>query len=253
LLRGWVSEDRQDLRVERAILQAAQEWESFGRDTGTLLKGARLAQAEEWSARHALELAEYASEFLRTSIASRDEEVQKEKARQQEQIDNAKRLRAEAEARALYSCFISYSTKDQEFAERLHGDLEANGVRCWFAPHDVRGGRKLNEQIDEAIRQHDKLLLILSRHSMSSSWVKTEVAKARDREEREKKQLLFPITLASFEDVKKWELFDADRGIDSAKEIREYFIPDFSNWMDHESYQTAFQRLVENLKAEANK
>ncbi len=71
----------------------------------------------------------------------------------------------------FYSCFISYSTKDQEFAERLHADLQAKGVRCWFAPHDMKGGRKLHEQIDEAIRLHDKLLLILSEHSMSSNWV----------------------------------------------------------------------------------
>jgi hypothetical protein len=34
-----------------------------------------------------------------------------------------------------YSCFISYSTKDQEFAERLHGDLQNKGVRCWFEKH----------------------------------------------------------------------------------------------------------------------
>jgi|SRR5271157_1419840 len=68
----------------------------------------------------------------------------------------------------FYSCFISYSTKDQEFAERLHADLQAKGVRCWFAPHDIKGGRKIHEQIDEAIRLHDKLLLILSEHSMSS-------------------------------------------------------------------------------------
>jgi hypothetical protein len=31
------------------------------------------------------------------------------------------------------------------------------------------------------------------------------------------------------------------------------FIPDFSNWKDHDSYQTAFQRLVKDLKAEASK
>jgi hypothetical protein len=35
-----------------------------------------------------------------------------------------------------------------------------------------------------------------------------------------------------------------------AREIREYFIPDFSNWKDHDSYQAAFQRLVSDLKAE---
>jgi hypothetical protein len=153
----------------------------------------------------------------------------------------------------FYSCFISYSTKDQEFAERLHADLQAKGVRCWFAPHDIKGGRKLHEQIDEAIRLHDKLLLILSEHSMSSNWVKTEIANARAREKQEGKQLLFPITLVPFEAIKPWKLFDADIGIDSAREIREYFIPDFSNWKDHDSYRTAFQRLVSDLKAEAGK
>ena len=82
----------------------------------------------------------------------------------------------------FYSCFISYSTKNQEFAERLHADLQAKGVRCWFAPHDIQGGKKIHEQIDEAIRLHDKLLLILSEDSMKSEWVKTELAKARKRE-----------------------------------------------------------------------
>ncbi len=93
----------------------------------------------------------------------------------------------------FYSCFISYSTKDQEFADRLYADLQAKGVRCWFAPHDIRGGRKIHEQIDEAIRLHDKLLLILSEDSMSSDWVQTEIAKARKREAQEKQQMLFPV------------------------------------------------------------
>jgi hypothetical protein len=66
----------------------------------------------------------------------------------------------------FYSCFINYSSKDQEFAERLHADLQSTVVRCWFAPHDVQGGRKLHDQIDQAIRIHERLLLILSAHSM---------------------------------------------------------------------------------------
>ena len=149
----------------------------------------------------------------------------------------------------FYSCFISYSTKDQDFADRLYADLQNKGVRCWFAPHDVQGGRKLHEQIDEAIRLHDKLLLILSPHSMESEWVKTEIAKARKRELRDQRRILFPIRLAPFETLRDWECFDADTGKDSAREIREYFIPDFSNWKDHDSYQEAFQRLIGDLKA----
>src|SRR6202035_3144656 len=39
-----------------------------------------------------------------------------------------------AQAIQHYSCFISYSTKDEEFARRLHADLQDKGVRCWFSP-----------------------------------------------------------------------------------------------------------------------
>jgi TIR domain/Pentapeptide repeats (8 copies) len=148
----------------------------------------------------------------------------------------------------FYSCFISYSSKDQEFAERLHEDLQNKGIRCWFAPHDVQGGRKLHEQIDQAIHVHERLLLILSSHSMNSEWVKTEIAKARQREVQEQRQVLFPVRLVPFEAIRTWECFDADTGKDSAREIREYFIPDFSNWKHHDAYQAAFQRLLRDLK-----
>jgi uncharacterized protein YjbI with pentapeptide repeats len=147
------------------------------------------------------------------------------------------------------SCFISYSSKDQEFAEHLYADLQNKGVLCWFSPHDIQGGRKLHEQIDEAIRIHERLLLILSAHSMQSEWVKTEIAKARQREVQEKRQVLFPMSLVSFEAIRNWECFDADTGKDSTREIREYFIPDFSNWKNHDAYQEAFQRLLRDLKA----
>ena len=149
----------------------------------------------------------------------------------------------------FYSCFISYSTKDQEFAERLYADLQASNVRCWFAPHDIQGGKKIHEQIDEAIRMHDKLLLILSPDSIASVWVETEIAKARRREVRDARRVLFPVRLVDFETLRDWECFDADTGKDSAREVREFFIPDFSDWKNHDSYQKAFQRLLMDLKA----
>jgi hypothetical protein len=93
-------------------------------------------------------------------------------------------------------------------------------------------------------------LLILSAHSMRSEWVKTAIAKARQREVREKRQVLFPVRLVSFKTVRAWTCFDADTGKDSAREIREYFIPDFSNWKNCDAYQEAFQRLLHNLKAD---
>jgi len=163
-------------------------------------------------------------------------------------------IRSMGRAIQFYSCFISYSSKDQLFAERLYADLQARGVRCWFAPPDVQGGKKLHEQIDRAIQMHERLLLILSPNSIHSEWVKTEIAKARKREMMEKRRMLFPVLLKiSYKELQEWECFDADTGKDSAREIREYYIPDFSQWESPEKYNEEFEKLVRDLKkAEAN-
>jgi hypothetical protein len=148
----------------------------------------------------------------------------------------------------FYSLFISYSTKDQAFADRLYADLQAKGVRCWFAPHDLLAGKKTHRQIDEAIRMYDKLLLILSPASMESEWVRTEIAIARKREKEQKKEVLFPIALCPFKRIQEWEYFDSDIGKDSAREIREYHIPIFTKWKtDQNAYQTEFDKLLKAL------
>jgi uncharacterized protein YjbI with pentapeptide repeats len=146
-----------------------------------------------------------------------------------------------------YSCFISYSGSDHEFANRLHSDLTALGIRCWFAPHDLVAGRRLDEQIDQAIRISDLVILILSPSSLHSSWVKTEIAKVRRREVQERRHLLFPISILPFEELKHWELIDSDAGLDLAREIREYFIPDFSNWKNFDAYSRSLLLLTKDL------
>src|SRR5262249_20158911 len=115
---------------------------------------------------------------------------------------------------------------------------------------DMPWGRKLHEEIDSAIRVHDKLLLVLSPNSMSSEWVNTEIRKARKAEIKDGKRKLFPIRLIDFEAIRDWECFDADTGKDFAFEIREYVIPDFSTWKDHDAFEAAFARLIKGLKAE---
>jgi hypothetical protein len=79
----------------------------------------------------------------------------------------------------FYACFISYSHHYEAFTQRLHSYLQGKGVRCWFAPEDVQGGKKIHEQVDEAIRRYDKLLLILSTASIASNWVEHEIRRAR--------------------------------------------------------------------------
>ncbi len=150
----------------------------------------------------------------------------------------------------FYSCFISYSTKDEEFARRLYSRMRDENLRVWFAPEHIKGGQKIHEQIERAIQLHDRLLVVLSEESMQSEWVITEIQRARKTEIAENRRKLFPITIVDFDKVKAWRCPDADSGKDLAREVREYYIPDFSDWKDHDAFSKAFDRLLRDLKAE---
>ena len=143
----------------------------------------------------------------------------------------------------FYSCFISYSRKDEDLAKRLHADLQAQNVRCWFAPEDLRIGDKFRTRIDEAIRVHDKLLLVLSKSSVTSAWVEKEVETAFEKEQPHGgKPVLFSIRLddAVMKTDQAW----------AADVRRTRHIGDFTRWKDHDAYRQAFQRLLRDLKAE---
>ncbi|MDP2721472.1 MAG: toll/interleukin-1 receptor domain-containing protein [Bacteroidales bacterium] len=148
----------------------------------------------------------------------------------------------------FYYCFISYSTKDHEFADRLFTDLQSRGIRVWFAPHDMKAGKKMIDQIDIGIKVTDKLLLVLSKNSIGSDWVKTEISKAYKKSKQIGKKVLFPISITSFDNLLEWEQFDSDLGKDLAKEIREFYVLDFENWKDEKKYGNSFDKLVEGLR-----
>lgn len=141
----------------------------------------------------------------------------------------------------FHSCFISYSSKDHPFAQRLHADLQRRSVRCWFAPEDLKIGDKIRSGIDESIPKYEKLLLILSQNSISSRWVEKEVEVALEHEEKQNRIILFPIRLD-----------DVVMGIQNgwpADIRRTRNIGDFKGWTNLDSYQKAFDRLMRDLKA----
>jgi uncharacterized protein YjbI with pentapeptide repeats len=140
-----------------------------------------------------------------------------------------------------YSCFISYRAKDddEEFAKPLHADLQNKGVRCWFAPHDLPIGEGILEGIDAAIRVRDKVLPILSEHSIRSGWVKDEVNTGFEEERKRGQNVLFPVRLddAVMTTNEVW-----------AAKLRARNIGDFRRWKDHDAYKQSFERVVRDLK-----
>src|SRR5437870_3563231 len=141
----------------------------------------------------------------------------------------------------FYSCFISYASKDHAFAERLHADLQNKGVRCWFAPEDLKIGDRIRPRIDETIRLYDKLLLVLSKTSVASQWVEQEVETALARERQQCTTILFPVRIDN-------TVMELETGWPALiRNTRN--IGDFRRWKTHDVYQQAFDRLLRDLKA----
>lgn len=155
-------------------------------------------------------------------------------------------FRASAQPIMFYSCFLSHATSDKDFCDQLYSRMVESGLRVWYAPEDMKGGKQLFPQITEAIRLYDKLVIVLSENSMVSPWVAQEIQWARKREAQTKLKVLFPISIVPFDRIRAWELFDSETATDLAAEIRSYYIPDFSK---PEIFDRSFERLLKDLQA----
>jgi hypothetical protein len=140
-----------------------------------------------------------------------------------------------------WSCFISCSNKDQTFVERLYTDLQSNGIKCWYAPQNLKIGDDFSRRIDEAINVAERVVLVLSENSVGSAWMEFEVEAALARETASQTVGLFPIRLdeSVMESNDPW----------AAMLRRTRHIGDFRLWKDHDSYLQAFRRLLRDMQA----
>jgi WD40 repeat protein/serine/threonine protein kinase len=106
ILREWLNEGREHIRIQMHLTHAAQDWEAQGRDPGDLYRGARLAQASEWVENHPAEINLLERQFLDTSIQQLEHERAEKEAQRQRELETAQKLaetekqRAEEQARA---------------------------------------------------------------------------------------------------------------------------------------------------------
>jgi hypothetical protein len=141
---------------------------------------------------------------------------------------------------ARASCFVSYSSKDQRFAERLARDLIAEGFECFFAPDALPIGANTRTALDEAIASHSTLVLVLSKDAVRSGWVEKEVLAALEREAKIRDlEFLLPIRVDD-------AVMKVERGW-AADLRRSRNIGDFTNCTKPTEYARAFERLVSDM------
>lgn len=70
--------------------------------------------------------------------------------------------------------FLSYSTADSKFAEKLASDLRDSGIIVWKAPDSILPGEGWIEAITRGLKTSSQLVLIKSPNSVASYWVNFE-------------------------------------------------------------------------------
>ena len=94
-------------------------------------------------------------------------------------------------------------------------------------------------EIDTAIRHYDKLAVICSEHSLQSEPVIREIERALQKEDREHRNVLFPIRIDDYL-FDKWE---HPRKADVVSKV----IGDFRGANDLATYAKAFPRFLDAL------
>ncbi len=75
--------------------------------------------------------------------------------------------------------FISYARADAAFAARLKQRIEAAGLPCWMDTSAIAAGETWTEQIEAGIQAARCVLVVVSKASTASSWVRREILYAQ--------------------------------------------------------------------------
>ncbi len=168
-----------------------------------------------------------------------------------EDLEQSKDYQTLVEISALkfYSCFISFTESDDALSERLYNDLKASGVRCWRWKEDAKWGKTLMKSVDEAVRDYDKLIVICSEQSLNSPPVVREIERALQKEDElvrqgKEQETLFPIRVDDY-------IFSGWNHPRKADVLAKH-VGDFCMWRELEVYRKQLNRLVRDLKTNAD-
>ncbi|MFZ4815279.1 MAG: protein kinase domain-containing protein, partial [Phototrophicaceae bacterium] len=81
-LRDWLNSSREDMRLQRRVLIAAEDWRRFNRDASYLARGTQLETFAEWAINTQLQLTNNEQEYLNASIEQNERLVKDAQAQQ---------------------------------------------------------------------------------------------------------------------------------------------------------------------------
>lgn len=91
--------------------------------------------------------------------------------------------------------FLSHSSNDKKFVERLANDLVKNDCRVWFDRWEIKIGDNIVERINSGIEESDYMAFVISKSSVESQWVSKEWTSMFYNAVNEKKAKTLPILI----------------------------------------------------------
>ena len=82
------------------------------------------------------------------------------------------------ESQLTHEVFISYSSKDKQWADAACAVLERHRIRCWVAPRDITPGTEWGASIISGLDASKIMVLIFSTHANQSARVRREVERS---------------------------------------------------------------------------
>jgi hypothetical protein len=145
---------------------------------------------------------------------------------------------------AHYSCFLSYSRSDEEFVSQLYKDLQDAGIPSWFAPQEIPGGSRWDQQLHRALAGQDKVLFVLSGSSVDNPLMQMELRAAEELERERGREVLFPLLVddTALTSNSPW----------ATELLEERQFSDFRGWQDEALYRRALRRLILDLTLRAD-
>ena len=157
------------------------------------------------------------------------------------------------DARRHYTCFISYFSRDREFAQKLCLDLQIRGVRCWTFPADAKVGRWVPEttssselglwvtgDVEKGILYYDKLVVVLSDYSLANEHLREEFNRGAKKQSDTGRWVMKPVTISDL-------AYDEKNRNVKLLGLTGYRLFDFRGWEGEKEYAAALEELMANL------
>ena len=74
--------------------------------------------------------------------------------------------------------FLSHSSKNKVTAHNLAETIHNHGVSVWYSPKDIRNAQQWHDEIGKALLRCDWFLVLLSKDSVCSKWLRWELGYA---------------------------------------------------------------------------